>query len=88
MTPRRIFLAESLRCDHLGLSDEAYLSIHQLAEFGLIDTDDPVEGRRRGRIPPELTSGNRPDPYNSPPPFSALPTLWGSGVTDWDRVGD
>ena len=28
-----------------------------------IDVHDPVEGRRRGRISPELTGGKRPDPY-------------------------
>jgi hypothetical protein len=47
----------------LGLSDEAYLSIHQLAEFGLIDKDDPMPNRRRGRIQPEKTGGKRPQPY-------------------------
>lgn len=62
-TPRRIYLAKSERDNYLGLSDEAYESIHQLAEFGLIDVHDPVEGRRRGRISPELTGGKRPDPY-------------------------
>lgn len=78
-TPRKIFLAESLRRDHLGLSDEAYLSIHQLAEFGLIDLDDPVEGRRRGRIPPKLTGGKRPDPY------LLTPTILG-GFPSHERV--
>ena len=62
-TPRRTYLAKSERDNYLGLSDEAYESIHQLAEFGLIDVHDPVEGRRRGRISPELTGGKRPDPY-------------------------
>jgi len=62
-TPRRIYLAKSERDNYLGLSDEAYESIHQLAEFGLIDVHDPVDGRRRGRISPELTGGKRPDPY-------------------------
>lgn len=80
-TPRRIFLAESLRRDHLGLSDEAYESIHQLAEFGLILTDDPVEGRRRGRIPPALTGGKRPDPY------LLTPTVLG-GFPSHERVFD
>ena len=80
-TPRRIFLAESVRRDNLGLSDEAYLSIHQLAEFGLIDIDDTVEGRRRGRIPPELTGGKRPDPYQ------LTPTILG-GFPSHERVFD
>jgi len=64
---RLMYLAKSLREDHLGLSDEAYESIHQLAEFGLIDVHDPVDGRRRGRISPELTGGKRPDPYQLDP---------------------
>ncbi|MDO2396105.1 hypothetical protein QRB38_20225 [Mycobacterium avium subsp. hominissuis] len=62
-TPRQIYLAKSLRDKHFGLSDEAYESIHTLAEFRLIDVHDPVEGRRRGRISPERTGGKRPDPY-------------------------
>lgn len=62
-TPRQIYLAESVRRDHLGLSDEAYETIHYLAEFGLIDVDDPMKERRRGRISPEQTGGKRPDPY-------------------------
>lgn len=80
-TPRRIFLAESVRRDNLGLSDEAYLSIHQLAEFGLIEIDDPVQGRRRGRIPPELTGGKRPEPY------LLNPTILG-GFPSHERVFD
>lgn len=77
--PRQIFLAESVRRKHLGLSDEAYESIHQLAEFGLIETDDTVEGRRRGRIPPEMTGGKRPDPYK------LTPTILGGFPSD-ERV--
>lgn len=65
--PRQIFLAESVRKKHLGLSAEAYEAIHQLAEFRLIATDDTVEGRRRGRISPEMTGGRRPDPYKLTP---------------------
>jgi hypothetical protein len=30
-----IFMAESLRYSHLSLTDEAYVSIHELAEFVL-----------------------------------------------------
>ena len=55
-----IFLAESERYRRLGLSDEAYLSIHQLSEFRLIDFDDPMPNRRRGRIQPSETGGKRP----------------------------
>lgn len=62
-TPRQIYLAESVRRDHLGLSDEAYETIHYLAEFGLIDVEDPMKERRRGRISPEQAGGKRPDPY-------------------------
>ncbi|WP_370500246.1 hypothetical protein NWT09_31495 [Mycolicibacterium sp. jd] len=65
--PRQIFLAESVRKKHLGLSAEAYECIHQLAEFGLIGTDDTVQGRRRGRISPDMTGGRRPDPYKLTP---------------------
>lgn len=61
--PRQVYLAESVRRDHLGLSDEAYETIHYLEEFSFIDIDDPVEGRRRGRVSPEKTGGKRPEPY-------------------------
>jgi hypothetical protein len=60
-SPRLVFLAKSMRDNQFGLSDEAYESIHTLAEFGLIDVHDPMEERRRGRIPPEV--GKRRDPY-------------------------
>jgi len=80
-SPRQIFLAESLRRKHLGLSDEAYESIHQLTEFGLIQTDDTVEGRRRGRISPAMTGGSRPDPYK------LTPTILGGFPSD-ERVFD
>ncbi|MEX7471368.1 hypothetical protein AB4Z39_16845 [Mycobacterium adipatum] len=79
--PRQTFLAESVRRKHLGLSDEAYESIHQLAEFGLIETDDTVEGRRRGRISPAMTGGKRPDPYK------LIPTILGGFPSD-ERVFD
>lgn len=62
-SPGSIFLAESLRYRHLGLSEEAYLAIHQLAEFGLIGIEDPMPNRRRGRISPQMTNGQRPQPY-------------------------
>lgn len=62
-TPRRIYLAKSERDTQFGLSDEAYESIHTLAEFGLIDLHDPVDDRRRGRVAPRHTGGKLPDPY-------------------------
>lgn len=78
-TPRRMYLAKSLRESQLGLSDEAYESIHELGEFGLIQVQDPVEGRRRGRVPPEMLGGKRPDPYQ------LIPTVLG-GFPSWDRA--
>ncbi|NOP96563.1 hypothetical protein [Mycolicibacterium sp.] len=78
--PRRIFLAEALRRDHLGLKDEAYETIHELDEFGLIDVYDPVEGRRRGRIRP--AAGGRP-----PDPYLLTPTLLG-GYPSHERAFD
>jgi len=63
-TESSFFLAESERYRRLGLSDEAYLSIHQLSEFSLIDLDDPMPNRRRGRIRPSETGDKRPQPYH------------------------
>ncbi len=62
-SPRLVYLAKSQRDNHFGLSDEAYESIHTLAEFKLIAVHDTMEGRRRGRISPERTGGKRHDPY-------------------------
>jgi hypothetical protein len=45
-----IYLADQLRWSHLGLTDEAYETIHELEEFGLIDVFDPMSNRRRGRL--------------------------------------
>lgn len=45
-----MFLAEWFRYSMLGLTDEAYVSIHELAEFGLIEVTDPMPNRKRGRI--------------------------------------
>src|SRR5262249_10335186 len=33
-----------------GLSGEAYESVHELAEFGVIDFYDPMPNRRRGKL--------------------------------------
>lgn len=39
-----------MREQKYGLSGEAYESIHELDEFGLIDIHDPMPERRRGKI--------------------------------------
>ena len=64
-----IALAETVRRAVYGLSDEAYESIHDLEEFGLIRIYDPMPGRRFGRFsrpdtPPSPDGGQfRPLPY-------------------------
>jgi hypothetical protein len=45
-----VFMADQLRWSHLGLADEAYETIHELEELGLITVVDPMPNRRRGRI--------------------------------------
>ncbi|WP_206428666.1 hypothetical protein [Mycolicibacterium stellerae] len=67
-----MFLAEQFRYSLLGLTDEAYVSIHELAEFcGLIEVTDPIPNRKRGRIQLGETGGKPPEPYNiSVPMFS------------------
>jgi hypothetical protein len=66
-----MFLAEQFRYRYLGLTDEAYVSIHELAEFGLIGVTDPMPNRKRGRIQLGETGGKPPEPYNiSIPMFS------------------
>jgi hypothetical protein len=47
-----VYLADQLRWSYLGLSDEAYETIHELEEFGLIDVIDPMPNRQRGRLKP------------------------------------
>lgn len=66
-----MFLAEQFRYSLLGLTDEAYVSLHELAEFGLIEVTDPIPNRKRGRIQLGETGGKPPEPYNiSVPMFS------------------
>lgn len=70
-----MFLAEQFRYSLLGLTDEAYVSIHELAEFGLIEVTDPMPNRKRGRIQLGETGGKPPEPYNiSVPMFSGKPS--------------
>lgn len=45
-----VALPEVVRWERYGLSGEAYESIHELEEFGLIDIYDPMPNRRRGKI--------------------------------------
>ncbi|CAN5505555.1 hypothetical protein BH09ACT7_BH09ACT7_44180 [soil metagenome] len=70
-----MFLAEQFRYSLLGLTDEAYVSIHELAEFGLIEVTDPMPNRKRGRIQLGGTGGKPPEPYNiSVPMFGGKPS--------------
>lgn len=70
-----MFLAEQFRYSVLGLTDEAYVSIHELAEFGLIEVTDPMPNRKRGRIQVGQTGGQPPQPYHiSVPVFSGKPS--------------
>jgi hypothetical protein len=45
-----IGLSRTVRWGDYGLAGEAYGSIHELQEFGLIDVIDPMPGRRSGKI--------------------------------------
>jgi hypothetical protein len=47
-----IALPEVVRWERFGLSGEAYESIHELEEFGLISIRDPMPNRRRGKVRP------------------------------------
>jgi hypothetical protein len=47
-----VALPESLRWGRYGLSGEVYESIHELAEFELIQIYDPMPNRRRGKYRP------------------------------------
>lgn len=47
-----VFMADRLRWSHFGLADEAYETIHELEEFGLISVVDTMPNRSRGRIRP------------------------------------
>lgn len=70
-----MFLSERFRYSLLGLSDEAYVSIHELDEFGLIEVTDTMPNRKRGRIQLGETGGNPPEPYNlSVPMFNGKPS--------------
>lgn len=70
-----LFLAEWFRYSMLGLTDEAYVSIHELAEFGLIEVTDPMPNRKRGRIQAGQKGEKPPEPYEiSVPMFSGMPS--------------
>jgi hypothetical protein len=45
-----VALPERVRSSRYGLSDEAYESIHNLEEFGLVKIHDPMPNRRYGRF--------------------------------------
>lgn len=61
-----IFLPESVRWSRFGLSSEAYESIHELEEFGLIRISDPMRNRRRGRLRPPTTVVDRVSEHMTP----------------------
>lgn len=70
-----LYIAEEFRYTFLGLRDEAYESIHELAEFGLIQVFDPMLNRKRGRIQFGQKGGKPPAPYHiSVPIFNGKPT--------------
>jgi len=50
---------QSVRDESYGLSGEAYETVHELEEFGLIDIHDPMPERRRGKIRPRKSAAGR-----------------------------
>lgn len=52
-----VALPESLRDTRYGISGEVYESVHELAEFGLLQIIDPMPNRRRGKFNPKTLSG-------------------------------
>ena len=47
-----VALPRSVRWKYYGISGEAYASVHELAEFGLIEFYDEMPGRSRGKFMP------------------------------------
>jgi hypothetical protein len=48
-----ISLPHTARQGIYGLSDEQYLHVHELIEFGLVEFSEPMAARRRGKISPD-----------------------------------
>ena len=75
-SPRRdreefsVALPMSVRWETYGISGEVYEAVHELAEFGVIELNDPMPHRRRGKFQPfteeqqdvALSHGNWPGP--------------------------
>ena len=65
-SPQGIAIPRKVRTENYGLTDEVYVSIHELQEFGLIKIVDPMPNRRRGRFKPVSSEGESsfdPVPY-------------------------
>jgi hypothetical protein len=52
-----VALPRSVRWKYYGISGEAYASVHELAEFGLVEFHDEMPGRSRGKFKP-LSQGD------------------------------
>jgi hypothetical protein len=60
-----VALPRSVRWKCYGISGEVYASVHELAEFGLIEFHDAMPGRSRGKFKP-LSQGDRENDYGPP----------------------
>jgi hypothetical protein len=72
-----IALPETVRQKRYGLSGEAYESIHELEEFGLIEIHDPMPNRRRGKVrtatEDERSAAERAEKSFEPSPYRFIP---------------
>jgi hypothetical protein len=65
-----VALPMSVRWQTYGISSEVYEAVHELAEFSVIELNDPMPGRRRGKFRPfteeqqdiARSRGDRPGP--------------------------
>jgi hypothetical protein len=65
-----VALPISVRWGTYGISSEVYEAVHELAEFSVIELNDPMPARRRGKFRPlteeqqdiALPRGDRPGP--------------------------
>jgi hypothetical protein len=79
-----VALPMSVRWETYGISGEVYEAVHELAEFGVIELNDPMPRRRRGKFRPftedqqdvALSHGNWPGPV---PYASSTTAAWSSG---------
>jgi hypothetical protein len=61
-----VALPRSGRWKFYGISGEVYASVHELAEFGLIELYDTMPGRSQGKFKP-INPGDDEDDYGLPP---------------------